>query len=117
MGAIIILYLAIVILMIAGWWGIFSKAGQPGWAAIIPIYNIYIMTQVAKKPGWWVAMILLVPVANIIFLIMTWHNIALNYGKTAGFTVGMIFLSFIFIPILGLGSAKYIGNQQPQQPA
>src|SRR6202171_5900246 len=54
---VIIISLAIAILMIAAMWKVFSKAGQPGWAVIIPIYNIYIMCKVAGRPGWWVVLV------------------------------------------------------------
>lgn len=104
----ILLYIAIVVFMIAAMWKIFTKAGQPGWACIIPIYNYVIMLKIARKPMWWLAILLLVPFVNIIFLIMTIHAISVNFGKDAGFTVGLILLPIIFFPILAFGSAKYI---------
>lgn len=116
MTGILVVYLIVMVLLyIVPMWLIFAKAGQPGWAAIVPIYNIYVMTQVARKPGWWVAIILLVPIANFVFLIMTYHGISVNFGKGAGFTIGLILLPIIFLPILGYGSAKYITN--PATPA
>lgn len=102
-----IIGLLLVALMIVSFWIIFNKAGQPGWAVLIPFYNIYVMLLIAKKPWWWLLLILFVPIANIIFLIMMYHAISLNFGKGAGFTVGMIFLGFIFFPILAFGDAKY----------
>lgn len=103
---IIILYLAIIILVIAGMWRIFEKAGQPGWGAIVPIYNLYLLTVIAQKPGWWTVMFF-IPLANIVFAIMTWYEIAKKFGKDVGYTVGILLLGFIFIPMLGLGSAQY----------
>jgi len=104
----IIVYLIVMIfLIIVPMWKIFTKAGQPGWAVLIPIYNIYVMTLIAKKPAWWLIIILLVPIVNFIFLIMLLHAISVNFGKGVGFTLGLIFLSWIFIPILGYGSAQY----------
>ena len=114
MGALIgmlIFYIGIIVLMIASQWKVFAKAGQPGWACLIPIYNLYIMTLIAKKPAWWLAIILLVPLVNIVFAIMLINGIAKNFGKDAGFTVGLIFLGIIFWPLLAFGDAKYIGAE------
>jgi hypothetical protein len=106
MGVAIFLYFAIIILMIASIWIIFTKAGQPGWACIIPIYNIIVMLRVAGKPWWWI-FLFLIPIANFIFMILMYHGISTNFGKGAGYTVGIIFLPFIFLPILAFGDAKY----------
>lgn len=107
----------IAIVMIAAVWKVFTKAGQPGWAAIVPIYNIYVMTQIAKKPSWWIAIILLVPIVNFIFLIMVLNGISKGFGKSAGFTAGLIFLGIIFWPILGFGSAVYNSENLNENPA
>lgn len=103
-----ILICAIVIFQIAAMWKVFTKAGQPGWAAIIPIYNYYIMTKIAGKPGIWV-LLMLIPIVNIVFLIWLTNMISKSFGHDEGFTVGLILLSFIFWPILGFGSSKYLG--------
>ncbi len=103
----LIFQLAIAALMIVSLWKIFSKAGQPGWAAIIPFYNLFVFLKAAGKPGWWMAIIMLVPVANLIFAIMAMAGLAKNFGKGGGFVVGMIFLPIIFYPILAFGSAQY----------
>ncbi|MCF8299316.1 MAG: DUF5684 domain-containing protein, partial [Saprospiraceae bacterium] len=86
-------------LMIISYWIVFNKAGQPGWAILIPIYNIIVMLNVAKKPWWWI-FLFLIPIVNIIFGIMMLNGISKNFGKSEGFTVGLIFLSVIFWPIL-----------------
>jgi hypothetical protein len=101
-----IVYLAVIVLMIAAFWKIFVKAGQPGWAAIIPIYNAYIILKVAGKPGWWL-ILLLIPLVNLIVLIIVYHAISTAFGKGAGFTLGIIFFPYIFLPILGFGKAVY----------
>jgi hypothetical protein len=108
----IVLYLAVVVLMIASQWKVFVKAGQPGWACLVPIYNIYIMTLIAKKPTWWIAVILLVPLVNFVFLIMLINGISKAFGKTEGFTAGLIFLGVVFWPILAFGDAQYQGEKQ-----
>lgn len=107
---ILIVYLAIIVLMVASQWKVFSKAGQPGWACLVPIYNIYVMTQIANKPGWWTAIILLVPIVNIVFAIMLIHGISTSFGKDAGFTVGLLFLGIIFWPILAFGDAQHVST-------
>src|SRR5215831_4452470 len=113
----ILVCLAIAIIAIAGQWKAFEKAGQPGWACIIPIYNFYIMLKIGGKPGWWL-LLFLIPLVNIIFLIWMYNMISKSFGKDEGFTVGLILLSFIFWPILGFGDAKYqgpFGNPQEYQ--
>ena len=105
---VILILVAFWIFLIAAQWKVFEKAGQPGWACIIPIYNIYIMTKIGGKPGYWV-LLLLVPFVNIVIIIWLINMISKSFGKDEGFTAGLIFLSFIFWPILGFGSAKYLG--------
>ena len=94
---IIVVYLAVMVLVIAAWWKIFTKAGQPGWAAIIPIYNLYVMTQIAGRPAWWL-ILCLIPCVNIIILIILFIDIAKSFGQGAGFGIGMVFLGVIFVP-------------------
>lgn len=109
MGIAIVLYVALIVLMLVSMWKIFTKAGKPGWAILIPIYNVIVMLEIAGKPWWWMLLIMFVPFANIVLLIWMFNLIALGFGKTSGFTVGMLLLPIIFFPILGLGSAKYTG--------
>ena len=97
-----IIFMALGILMIVSMWKIFTKAGKPGWAAIVPIYNVYIMCEIAEKP-WWYILLLMVPFANIYAMIVIYDGIAKKFGKSSGFTVGMFFLSYIFFPILAFG--------------
>lgn len=94
---------------IVGLWMTFQKAGQPGWASIIPLYNIYIMSKIVGQNGWLNILLLLIPLVNIVILIMLAHGLSKSFGKGAGFTIGLIFLPFIFYPILGFGNATYIG--------
>ena len=107
-GALIalLLYLVVVVLVLAGCWKMFVKAGQPGWGILIPIYNMYLMIKIAGRPGWWL-ILMFVPLVNIIIGIVVTADIARNFGKGIGFVLGMIFLGFIFYPILGYGSAVY----------
>jgi len=109
MGIIIVIYLAIIVLMIASMWTIYTKAGKPGWAAIVPIYNLVVLLEIVGKPWWWL-LLMLIPIVNIVILIMVYHKLSLSFGKGAGFTVGLILLGIIFLPILAFGDAKYVGH-------
>jgi len=89
-------------------WKVFTKAGKPGWAVIIPLYNAYVFLKIAGKPGWWL-ILLLVPLLNVIVGIVATVAFARNFGKGIGFVLGLIFLPFIFYPILAFGDAQYLG--------
>ncbi|MEI6091574.1 MAG: DUF5684 domain-containing protein [bacterium] len=99
---------------IVAYWVIFKKAGEPGWAAIVPIYNIYTMLKIVGKPWWWM-LLLIIPFVNIVIGIMVIGLTAKVFGKSVGFAFGLFFLPFIFFPILAWGDAKYIGPN-PQEP-
>lgn len=90
------------------YWKIFEKAGKPGWAAIIPIYNILVQLEIIGRPWWWL-LLLFVPVANVVIGIMLLFDLAKVFGKGTGFGFGLLFLAPIFIPILAFGSATYLG--------
>ena len=108
-GGMIIFWVAYVVtlvLIIAGCWKMFVKAGQPGWGILIPIYNTYLWIKMAGRPGWWL-ILMFIPLVNIIMGIIVTADVARNFGKGIGFTLGLIFLGFIFCPILGFGSAQY----------
>ncbi len=110
-GLIIIWLITFVIciFMIASWWKIFKKANQPGWAAIIPIYNIIVMLQVAELPLWYI-ILYIIPIANIIIPFVVNINIAKKFGKTAGFGILMTLIPIIGVPMLGFGSNEYKKN-------
>ena len=99
---------ALAIFEIASIWRVFTKAGQPGWAAIIPIYNGIVMLQIAGKPIWWI-LLYLIPLVNIVISVIVTHNLSKNFGHGVGFTLGLIFLSGIFFPILAWGDSEYLG--------
>jgi hypothetical protein len=104
----VLLWLGLLILMIAGFWRVFSKAGQPGWACIIPILNAYFFFKIAGKPGWWL-LLLIIPIVNVVILIIATIELARNFGKGTGFAIGLLLLPAIFYLILGFGSATYQG--------
>jgi hypothetical protein len=103
-----IIWLAIIVLVIAGFWKVFVKAGHPGWAAIIPIYNLYILTKIAGRPWWWM-LLFLVPIVSIVIAIILSIDVAKAFGKGTGFGVGLALLGFVFYPMLGFGDATYKG--------
>ncbi len=101
-----VIWCIIIVIEIAAMWKVFEKAGQPGWAAIIPIYNVIVLLQIAGKPIWWI-LLYFIPLVGLIIAIIVIHNISVNFGKGVGFTLGLIFLSPIFFPILAWGDAQY----------
>ena len=105
-----LLYLAVIVLLIIGEWKIFTKAGQPGWAVLIPFYNLYVFLQIVGRPTWWMLILLFIPVVNLIFLVIMTNDLSKSFGQGIGFTLGLIFLSPIFILLLGFGDYKYIGK-------
>jgi hypothetical protein len=104
----IVIMLAIVVFMIAAMWKIYEKAGEEGWKAIIPFYNLYVMLKIVGKPGWWL-ILMLIPIVNYVFVIWTYNMLSKSFGKDEGFTAGLVLLGFVFFPILGFGSAQYLG--------
>jgi hypothetical protein len=108
-SAITIIYLAVYILEVIGMWRAFDKAGKPGWAAIVPIYNFYVLCKIAGRPGWW-WVLLFIPIVNIVIWFIVSIDTAKAFGKTTGFGVGLALLPFIFWPILGFGDATYQGS-------
>lgn len=103
-GALV--WLVVVVALIASLWKVFTKAGEPGWAAIVPIYNAVVLLKIAGKPLWWL-LLFLIPFVNVIAMILVSIAVAKNFGKGTGFGLGLAFLGFIFFPILGFGSATY----------
>lgn len=101
-----IIMIGLALFMIAAYWRVFTKAGKPGWAVLIPIYNAYVLLKIAGKPGWWL-LLYLIPLVNIIIAIIVVFALAERFGKGAGFAIGMLLLPIIFYPILGFGSATY----------
>lgn len=100
--AIMVVWLAIVVVEIAAIWRVFTKAGEPGWAAIVPIYNTIVLCKIGGKPWWWFL---------ILWLVIPWFivciGIARNFGKGTGFGIGLALLAPIFFPILAWGDTRY----------
>jgi hypothetical protein len=106
---IIVIYLVVVAVGIAGMWKTFTKAGQPGWACIVPIYNLFVLVEISGRPILWF-FLMLIPCVNVVIAIIVLIDVAARFGKSAGFGVGLFFLGFIFFPILGFGDAQYQGG-------
>lgn len=97
------------LVLIFALWRIFEKAGKPGWAALIPFYNVIVLLEIVGKPWWWLLLLIFVPLGNIIWGIWTVNLLAKSFGKNEAFTVGLLLLGIVFYPILGFGSASYQG--------
>ncbi len=106
---LIVVWLALVVFGVLTGWLLYTKAGQPGWAIFIPIYNIYCLLKIAGKPGWWL-LLLLVPLVNFVVAILIPFGVAKNFGQSTAFGFGLLFLGFIFYPILAFGDAQYVGE-------
>jgi len=106
----LIIGMSILVLEIVALWFVFEKAGEPGWAAIIPIYNALMVIKIAGKP-WWFFLLMLIPIVDIVIYIIVLNGLSRNFGKDEAFTVGLFFLRFIFLPILGFGKAQYSGDK------
>jgi hypothetical protein len=104
----LIVALAFLVVTIVAWWRLFSKAGEPGWASLIPIYNVVVLLRIVGKPAWWI-LLLLIPFVNFIVLIIVMLDLAKAYGHGAGFGIGLLLLFPIFLLILAFGSSKYVG--------
>ena len=108
-GGLIFLYaLVFYILYVIPQWVVFTKAGQPGWAALIPIYNLYIILKIVGRPWWWL-LLFLIPVVGIIIGIIVLYDLSKSFGHGVGFMLGLLFLSIIFWYILAFGSSRYLG--------
>jgi hypothetical protein len=107
---VLVIEIALVALLVVAYWRVFTKAGRPGWAAIIPIYNVYVLCKVAGRPGWWV-LLYLIPGVNFIIAIIISVDVAKAFGKGGAFGFFLLFLlPFIGYPILAFGGAQYQGR-------
>ena len=108
--------LIVLVFMVAGW-RLFSKAGKPGWAIVIPFYNLYIYTQIIKRPGWWILLYFSIAIPafgalGLVFLsIIDQLRLAKVFGRSAGFGVGLILLGWVFFPILAFSESHYDPNR------
>jgi Ca2+/Na+ antiporter len=99
-GVFSLVMLVVALIFIASLWKLFTKAGEPGWASLVPIYNMIVLLKISSMPWWWV---LLMCIAQFIIP----FKLAANFGKGTGFAVGLLLLPFIFLPMLAFGDAQY----------
>jgi hypothetical protein len=106
-GVFLLFWLAIIVVIIVGMWKVFEKAGQPGWAAIVPIYNIYVLTQIAGRPAWWIVLFL-IPLVNFVAALIISIDVAKAFGQSAVFGIVLLFLfGVIGYLMLGFGNYRY----------
>jgi uncharacterized protein DUF5684 len=106
-GMFLLFMLAIAVVAIIAMWRVFEKAGQPGWAAIVPIYNVYILTQIAGRPAWWIVLFF-IPVANVIAGIVISIDVAKAFGQSAAWGVILLFIfALIGYLMLAFGNYRY----------
>lgn len=108
------LSMLLTVVLLAAFWQIFEKAGQAGWKSLIPVYNILVFLQIIDKPWWWILLFLLPPI-NLIFGIWAINLLAKRFGQSAWFTFGLLFLPYLFLPVLAFGKAQYINPTEASQ--
>ena len=104
-----VVWLGLTVALLAAQWRVFAKAGVPGWACLIPVYNLVKLLHITGRSGWW-TLGLFVPFLNLFVSIRLVFELAGAFGRGVGFGFGLLLLSPIFIPILGFGSAHYVGR-------
>ncbi len=104
----LVFFLAILVFFVAAAWRLYEKAGRAGWEAIVPIYNLYVMTVIVGMPAWSI-ILFFIPLLNIAASIWMAVNLAKSFGKDILFAIGLLLLGFIFYPLLAFGDAEYIG--------
>jgi hypothetical protein len=102
--------LLIPVVTIVSIWKVFVKAGRPGWASLIPFYNIYVLLEIADYPGWWF-LLLCIPLLNLIMGPVIFISLAKQFGKPWPFGLGLFLLPFVFFPILAFSDATYTREQ------
>jgi len=102
------LMVAISVFFIAAGWKLYQKADQPGWAVLVPIYNLYVLLKIVGRPAWWLVL-LLIPIVNFIAAVVINIDLAKSFNKDTLYGLGITFLGFIFLPMLAFGSATYQG--------
>lgn len=104
-----LIQLVFIVLMAVSMWKIFVKAGKPGWASIIPIYNIVVWLEIIGRPVWWI-LLMFIPLVNFIIAIILVVDFAKAFGKSVLFAIfGLLIFPFVGFPMLAFGEAKYVG--------
>jgi hypothetical protein len=103
-----LLAFAVAIISVISLWMIFQKAGKPGWASIVPFYNIWILKDITGRPTWWF-FVCFIPYVGSVFLLIMYYFLGRSFGKSTSYSVGVALLSFIFLPMLAFSDARYQG--------
>jgi Family of unknown function (DUF5684) len=116
----LIFIIVLTVVMIVVYWMIYEKAGQPGWASIVPFYNTYVLiVNILQMPPFWFWG-LLIPILNIFVAIplifMIPFKLAEKFGKGGLFGLGLLFLQPIFLALLAFGPAKYEDRSRTNRP-
>lgn len=122
-AVLVVAYIVLIIYAVFVMWKVFKKAGRPGWAAIIPFYNGWVLFEISDKPGWWVfgAIFSFIPfigwLVPLILFILAMINLSKFFGKSTVFTVfGLVIFSIVGFSILAFGPAKYQKLAAPKDP-
>lgn len=105
-AVIVVIYLAVAVFYFVAGWKVFAKAGQPGWGVFVPIFNLYLVCKISGRPVWWM-ILFIIPLVNIVVGLFLAMDVAKAFSKSSGFGIGLWLLGFIFVPILGYGTAQY----------
>lgn len=105
---LVILALAVAVLAVAANWVLFKKAGEPGWACLVPLYNAYVLFKIVWGNGW-MFLLAMIPFVNFVIVIMHSFKLARSFGKGTGFGWGLLLLAPVFYMILAFGDAEYVG--------
>jgi hypothetical protein len=111
----VLVLLIFIVVLVVSMWKIYQKAGKPGWASIVPFYNLAVLLEIVGEPFWWLLIILFVPFVGFVLSIIIANRLAKSFGRSSGFTVGLIFLPFIFYPILAFGKSVYTKTYESEQ--
>lgn len=110
LGGFAIVVFLVAIFMVVSMCLIFKKAGREWWEAIIPFYNLYVLTLITRQPVWIIIGFFL-PVLNWITAIYLQYQLSKRFGYDIPFTIGLVLLPFIFLPILAFGNATYLASE------
>lgn len=110
----VLIALVVVVLELAGLWNVYTKAGEHGWAVLIPFYNYWCMLRIVGRPGWWLVLYF-IPIVNFIIFLMVLWDLTKSFSKEPGWFFGLWLLPFVFFPILGFGDSQYAGPAGPDK--
>jgi hypothetical protein len=114
-AGMVVFYLILTVLMVASYWKLFVKGGKPGWASIVPLYNVVVFLQMVNRPVWWIVL-LFIPIVNLIVAIVLVNDLAASFGKGVGWTILLLFLGIVFVPVLAFGNDRYVGRPARTDP-